>query len=84
MEEKIDQEPMAARESNLAGLLDAVGWGLFFIWVGVAFLADLGWGLGFIGVGVIILATSVAGRYLAGPTGSRSTICGPCSTWWMK
>ncbi len=84
MEQKNDQELEAAKGKGLADWLDTVGWALFFIWVGIAFLADLGWGLGLIGVGVIILATSVAGRYLAGPTGSRSTICGPCSTWWMK
>lgn len=35
--------------------LGAWGWGLFFVWIGIAFLWDLGWGLGFLGVGVITL-----------------------------
>lgn len=35
--------------------LDAVGWGLFFVWVGVAILLDLGWGWGLLGVAAIIL-----------------------------
>jgi len=28
-----------------AAMIDAAGWGLFFIWVGIAFLADVGWGV---------------------------------------
>ena len=34
---------------------DAAGWALFFIWVGVAWLADLGWGIGLLGVAAITL-----------------------------
>lgn len=29
---------------NLSDKLDAAGWGLFFVWVGSAVLADVGWG----------------------------------------
>lgn len=35
--------------------IDAMAWGLVFVWVGVAMLAHLGWGIGFIGVGAIAL-----------------------------
>ncbi|HJW55663.1 MAG TPA: hypothetical protein VJ577_10355 [Burkholderiaceae bacterium] len=35
--------------------LDAVGWGIFFIWIGIAFLADVGWGIGLLGIGIILL-----------------------------
>ena len=34
---------------------DAAGWALFFIWVGVAWLADLGMGIGLLGVAAITL-----------------------------
>jgi hypothetical protein len=34
----------------------ALGWGLFFIWVGICYLAGLGFTVGLLGVGVIILA----------------------------
>ncbi len=50
--------------------LDAVGWGLFFIWIGIAFLADVGWGVGLLGVGVIALGTQVARKYLGLPVHS--------------
>ena len=54
---------VASRETRhtdkLSQQLDAAGWGLFLIWVGVAFLADVGWGWGLLGVGVIILGETV-------------------------
>lgn len=46
--------------------IDAIGWGLFFIWIGIAVLADVGWGIGLIGVGVLILASWGAKEYLSG------------------
>jgi hypothetical protein len=30
----------------VAHKLDAAAWGLFFVWAGVALIADVGWGLG--------------------------------------
>jgi hypothetical protein len=44
--------------------LDAVAWGLFFVWVGIAFLANLSWGTGLIGVGVLVLGGQLARKYL--------------------
>lgn len=44
--------------------LDAVAWGLLFIWVGIAFLANVGWGVGLLGVGVITLGAEAARKYL--------------------
>lgn len=44
--------------------LDAVGWSLFFIWVGVAWIADLGFGVGLLGVAVIILGMQALRRVL--------------------
>ncbi len=43
--------------------LDAVGWSLFFIWTGIAFLADVGWGPGLLGVGIITLGAQAARKY---------------------
>lgn len=34
---------------------DAAGWALFFIWVGIAWLADISTGVGLLGVAVITL-----------------------------
>ena len=39
----------------IAQKLDAAAWGLFFVWVGIALIANVGWGLGLLGVGVITL-----------------------------
>jgi len=43
--------------------LDAAGWGLFFIWIGIALFAHVGWGAGLLGVGIIILGTQVTRNY---------------------
>jgi predicted phage tail protein len=43
--------------------LDAISWGLFFIWIGAALIAHVGWGLGLLGVGIITLGTQVARKY---------------------
>ncbi len=46
--------------------LEAIGWGLFFVWVGVAALADVGWGAWLIGVGVITLGGEIAHQAVGG------------------
>jgi len=43
--------------------LDAAGWGLFFIWIGIALFAHVGWGTGLLGVGIIILGAQVTRKY---------------------
>ena len=35
---------MMTKRGSLHRKLDAAGWGLFFIWTGMAFLMDVGWG----------------------------------------
>lgn len=35
--------------------IDATGWGLFLVWLGVALLANLGWGVGLLGAALITL-----------------------------
>ena len=65
MTEEIVEEPKATSitKAELEKRLDAAGWGLFFVWVGIALLADVGWGIGLVGVGIITLAEQAARRY---------------------
>jgi len=35
--------------------LNAIGSGLFFMWIGVVLFAHFGWGIGLLGVGVLML-----------------------------
>ena len=51
----------------LAKKVGTVAWGLFFIWVGVAFLANLGWGVGLLGVGAITVGAQFLRKYLGLP-----------------
>jgi hypothetical protein len=44
----------------VAKTIERSGWGLFFIWVGITFLANLGWGVGLLGVGIIMLGAQAA------------------------
>lgn len=60
--EEVDELQTAERR-DLAHKLDAAGWGLFFIWIGIAFLADFGIGMGLPGVGIIILGEQAARYY---------------------
>ncbi len=62
-----EHEPMAENRRALVKKLEAVGWGLFLIWIGIAFLGHVGWGVGVLGVGVIVLGTQVARKYLGLP-----------------
>jgi hypothetical protein len=45
--------------------LDAAGWGLFFVWIGIALAAHVGWGAGLLGVGIITLGGQVMRKYFA-------------------
>ena len=44
--------------------LDAIGWGLFFIWIGIALLANLGWGVGLLGTGLLVLGMQATCKYM--------------------
>lgn len=62
--------------SGLVKKIDAIGWGLFFVWVGTAFITDIGWGAGLIGVGAIILLGQAARRYAGAKIEKFSLILG--------
>lgn len=53
------------RERVLIKAIDSAGWGVFFIWVGVAILAAVGWGVAFLGISVITLLAQAARMYFA-------------------
>jgi hypothetical protein len=58
-----DQKTVNARA--LHRRLEAVGWGLFFIWIGIALFTHVGWGVGLLGVGIITLGAQLARKYFA-------------------
>jgi len=68
-----NQEIKTTRKSKLHRKLDAIGCALFFIWMGIAILANVGWGVGLIGVGVIIIGLVVVKESLSDITGSQAT-----------
>ena len=53
----------SANNKGMGKRLDAAGWGLFFIWVGVSLLLDLSWGVGLIGVAAVIFLGQAARNY---------------------
>lgn len=52
-------------EGITAHRLNAAGWGLFFVWIGIALLTNLSWGIGLLGVGVIILGGQAVRKGMA-------------------
>jgi hypothetical protein len=56
--------------------LDGIGWGLFFIWAGIALLANIGWGLGLLGIGIIALGVQAARRYFDLPIDQFGLVTG--------
>jgi hypothetical protein len=44
------------------GLLDAIGWAAFFIWVGAAWLAGFEFGYILLGIGIVLLLMQAARR----------------------
>ena len=45
--------------------LNAIAWGSFFLWVGIAWLAGIGWGPGLLVTGLITLGAQAARRHFA-------------------
>jgi hypothetical protein len=62
MEERNHDQRLTSRHV-LHKKLDAAGWGLFFIWMGIALVAHVGWGAGLLGVGILILGAQVTRKY---------------------
>ncbi len=71
-----DQKVPDRRE--LRRKLEAAGWGVFFVWIGVAVFLDIGWGPGLIGVGLIMLLGQAGRKYFGIETETFSIVCGSC------
>lgn len=54
-----------SERAPLGRRLDGGGWGLLFIWVGIALATDIRWGVALVGVGLIVLGVQAA-RKLTG------------------
>lgn len=57
---------------------DAAGWALFFIWVGIAWLADIGLGAGLLGVAAITLGMQAIRKVSAVPVEGFWVLVGIC------
>ena len=68
LETNSNHELKTVQRKKLYRKLDLIGWGVFFIWIGIAVLANVGWGIGLIGIGVIILGKLAVREYLSGST----------------
>jgi hypothetical protein len=51
------------KKRTVESMVTTCGWGLSFIWIGVALFAHAGWGTGLLGVGIITLGAQVARKY---------------------
>jgi hypothetical protein len=78
MTEKIAQDCKTAQRKKLDRRIDALGWGAFFVWTGIAVLADVGWGIGMIGMGLIIIGSMAAREYFAEPDECSGTTKANC------
>ena len=53
------EEHEEIKKPDLAHKLSEVGWALFFIWLGLSFLANFGGAISLLGIGVIILGMQI-------------------------
>jgi hypothetical protein len=60
---KKSEEIRTNERSELTHKLQVVGWGLFFIWVGIAVLTKIEVGIGLLGVGIITLGMQAVRKY---------------------
>ncbi len=55
------------QQHDRASVFEVVGWALFFIWVGVAWLLGFNLGIGLLGVGILTVGMQIARRVSAVP-----------------
>jgi hypothetical protein len=58
-----EHDQMMENRRVLTKKVDTAGWGIFFLWIGIAWLAKVGWGVGLLGVGLITLGGQAARQY---------------------
>jgi len=74
--DSVNRELTTNKNGGLAQKLDVAGWGLFFIWVGIALLMDFSWGVGLLGVAVITLGGQAVRRYFGLALERFWVVCG--------
>jgi len=57
------QEATLRKQNDLENKMATLGWGVGFVWVGVAILSGLSTGIGLLGVGLITLGTQAMRRF---------------------
>ena len=72
----VNRESNNNKNGGLVQKLDAAGWGLFFIWVGIALLMEFSWGVGLIGVSVITLGGQAARKFFGLALQGFWIVCG--------
>jgi hypothetical protein len=60
MEENMVTETLDVDARDTARKLDALGWGAFFVWIGVVLMADFSAGWTLTGIGLIMLSVQLA------------------------
>lgn len=73
---ELENDQRSKTTRALAKKLDAIGWGVFLIWIGIAFLANFGWGVGLFGVGLVTLAVQLTRKYFRLPVEGFSLVIG--------
>jgi hypothetical protein len=63
-----------------AAMIDSAGWGVFFIWVGIALVANVGWGVALLGTGIISLGSQAARSLFALKVDRWGLAFGTCLT----
>ncbi len=69
-------EGSSAESSERVRQLDAVAWAVFFLWIGVAMLANMPWGWSLLGIGIITLAPQLARWWMATSVEGFWVACG--------
>jgi hypothetical protein len=63
-----------------AAMIDSAGWGVLFIWVGIALVANVGWGVALLGTGIVSLGSQAARSLFALKVDRWGLAFGTCLT----
>jgi hypothetical protein len=63
MTDQKNDEKKTAEQTHAAKMLEVAGWALFFIWIGISFLAKFHIGVGLVGIALITLGGQIARKF---------------------
>ncbi len=63
MTDQENEKKKTTERVQAAKMLEVVGWGLFFMWMGISFLLKFHIAVGLLGVAVITLGTQIARKF---------------------